>query len=278
VSTPQQTSAEQLEALRVEITDTEQAITAATTDLETLAQQTEAGEDVGPAAIPEKRRLLEHLGLVLAGLKARRARAAAAARLDRLTALRAEIEAQVSAGDETFAELVDAAVSAVVAVIAANEEHRAKVLHWRKELGTELVPSYFGQHPEPSPAHAGLGLTGEGLAVGELRIPNGQDRESLLRLITRNADRIADGHPDETWPVTGTTVAPPMDPDLRFFTAEGEGVTVIHKDRVPVAITQHTDLREITSTEAVALWHRRGVTEAHRHAADAAVSAREVTA
>jgi hypothetical protein len=272
---------DQLTALEMEISAAEQHLATTEGSLTDLAARIEAGENIGPEVIPDCRRLIDHGRLVLSGLRARRGKLAAAARLERLHALRAEIEAEVAADGSsltTLPALITAAEESLVAVFTAAEDYRAKVNSWRVAMTSELVPPYAGHHPEPPPGHGGLGhSSSNGIAVGSLRIPYGYDPMAILQTITHNVEVRTERKRDHRHELRTIRTAPPMDPNLRFFIEAGT-VSVFAPDRVPQSLLDRPHAREITADEAIAVWHQRGIPEAHSREAMHATPRKEVVA
>lgn len=186
------------EQVQAEIADTAATITSTQHDVDQLHERIRDGEPVDHDAVPTRLRIRDHAMQVLTGLIERRARIHAEARLTRLHALRAEIEAtdwlQPDA-DEPLLGLVETATTALTELHQAVNERNAQLHRWSARIAAEDVPPYNGHHPEPPPAHAGLSPSGgerSGIAVGDLTIPAWVSGASLLRTVATRAESLAE--------------------------------------------------------------------------------------
>lgn len=252
-----------MEQLDQEIDTAERTIRKTDSDIAVIRQQIEDGENVAPDVIPKRAQLRSHLQAVVSGLRSRRARAAAAARLDRLQELRTEIENYIREEDGGQLErLMQIATDAQVAVLASAQRRRDEFNSWSRRLTQEEVPNYSGHLPEPHPAHVGLGKTPDAMAVGTLRIQNTPSGDALLNTMKNDAQRLlstggtAKLHRFLTEAQGLEVVAPEHH---RYYI--GEGGMVLHHapDREPRAFSSVRPLvREITRQEAIDAWERAG--------------------
>lgn len=144
-------------------------IEAAVAEVAQVEAAIEEGADVPFDRVPKLEHRLRLLRTRLRGLGRRRAEAATDRRLVELEQLRVEIEEGAVGHAQAIAQTARVAYEALVPFFAAVRDFE----QWRgarlQELRDHRVPAWGGA-AAPSPQHAGLGVSGDRIALGRLRV------------------------------------------------------------------------------------------------------------
>jgi hypothetical protein len=150
-----------------------------------LEERVREGDDsVTPEQVASQRELGRFARLRVEAARRKAARAAEAARLDKCTALAAEINAYAENSGQKFADLLRTAEDAVRAFVAAVDERNENIHRWGATAAELSVPMHQSPLP-PGKEHAGLGRGDhKALISGARRIEPTDPAAWLGRMLT----------------------------------------------------------------------------------------------